>query len=357
MKRVLFIFIIVATIGSAVGYRWWSLNMAPVAAKKARGAVAVVVAPVKSVLLEDKVEALATAKANESVVITANETENIAAIYFEDGDQVKKGQLLVKLRDAEQVANLQLAEVALAEQEREYRRIADLVKNRTIAGSELDRIQSLIDAAKARIAAEQAKIDDRQIRAPFAGQLGFRLVSKGGLITPGTVITTLDDLATIKLDFTVPERFMTSLTKGSIVRAYSDAYPDQVFDAHVDTINPRVNPITRAITVRAQLKNQDLRLKPGMLLKLELIHDQRQSLVIPEAAIIALKDKHFVYVVDAENKVSQKQIEVGLRKPGIIEVVAGLSIDEQVITQGVLKIRSGATVTIQEETWREGGGA
>ncbi|GAA5218347.1 efflux RND transporter periplasmic adaptor subunit [Corallincola platygyrae] len=357
MKRVLLLLAIVGVIGGAVGYRWWSLNMAPTQQKASRGAVAVVVEPAKLQLLEDKVEALATAKANESVVVTANETEKVREIYFEDGDQVRKGQLLVQLKEKEQVANLQLAQVALAEQEREYRRIADLVKNRTIASSELDRIQSLIDAAKARIAAEQSKIDERQIRAPFAGQLGFRQVSKGDLVTPGTAITTLDDLSIIKLDFTVPERFLTSLHKGSVVRAQSDAYPGQIFEAKVDTINPRVNPVTRAITVRAELSNKDRKLKPGMLLKLDLVHDQHQALVISEAAITSLKSEHYVFVIDSENKASKRQIKIGLRKPGIVEVLEGLEEGEQVVIYGTLKVRDGATVVLQEEAWRKGGQA
>jgi membrane fusion protein (multidrug efflux system) len=105
------------------------------------------------------------------------------------------------------------------------------------------------------------------------------------------------------------------------------------------------------------LSNKELLLKPGMLLQLELIHAQREALVIPEESVIALKDSHYVYVVDAENRVSRKEIIIGLRKPGIAEVLSGLNEGEQIVTQGLLKVREGATVTLQTEQWRNGGAA
>lgn len=351
MKRLVVIAVLVALIGGAI---WYKESSKQEKQAMQRPPVSVVVTEVKQDRFYDQVEALGTARANESLEITAKVTDTVVATFFQDGQYVKRGQTLLQLEDAEEQAELAIAQVRLHEQQREFRRIEDLVRQRTVAGSELDRLQSLIDSARAMVDQELAKIADRNIVAPFSGQLGFRMVSKGALVTPGTVITTLDDISTIKLDFAVPERFLSSLTKGSEIVALSDAFPGQRFVGKVASIDPRINPTTRSVTVRAHLPNNKSLLRPGMLLKISLIKDSRDTLVIPEEAILTVRDQQYVYLVDDSSKVVRQLVTVGQRRPGEVEILEGLSEGQRVISRGKLKVREGQQVSLQDEAWRGG---
>lgn len=351
MKRLAVIAVLIAVIGTAI---WFKESSKQDQQARERPPVSVVVTAAKLDRFYDQVEALGTAKAFETLEITANVTDTVVETFFGDGQQVKRGETLVQLEDSEQQAELKMAEVRLHEQQREYRRIEDLVRKRTVAGSELDRLQSQIDAAQAQVDLEMAKISNRHITAPFAGQLGFRNVSKGALISPGTVITTLDDISTIKLDFAVPERFLASLRNGSEIVALSDAFPGERFTGKVASIDPRINPSTRSVNVRAHLPNQKARLRPGMLMKISLIKDSREALVVPEEALLTVREQQYVYLVDDASKVVRQAVTVGQRRPGEVEILDGLSEGQQVISRGKLKVREGQQVTLQDETWRGG---
>lgn len=350
MRRYL---LIILTVGALVALILWHQQQRQAATAPPLGPVQVVAAAATATEFEEVVEALATVKANEAVTLSATVTEQVRSTHFNDGDRVKPGQLLVQLVDDEEQAALQLAQVALAEQQREYGRIADLVRRKTIASSELDRIQSLIDAARANIASAQAKLNERQIRAPFAGRLGLRLVSVGTLVTPGTEITSLDDLSTVNLDFTVPERYLADIAIGNQLRATVDAYPDQPINATVTTIVPRIDPVSRSITVRAKADNSDGHLHPGMLVKIDLVNRRHSGLAIPEEALLQVGEQHFVFVLTADSSAERRDVTIGLRRRGEVEIVDGLQAGEQVISRGSLKIRPGAKVKVIDEPWTQ----
>ena len=269
-------------------------------------------------------------------------------INFEDGDIVEKGSVLVLLRNDEQKAKVAVTEVKLAENLRELDRISTLVSSKTVAELEHDRLQSLIDTTRAEVAQANAALNDRIIKAPFAGRLGLRQVSVGSLVTPGEQISTLDDVSKIKLDFSVPERFIQELKPGKLVEAHAVAYPGRVFKGVVTSIDSRVNPETRAVLVRAVLPNADFSLLPGMLMKVKLIKQSREALLVPEAAIIPIQNKHFVYTVNEDNKVVQQQVTLGIRSRGWAEITEGLAAGEQVIIRGILKVRPGDEVKVQQ---------
>ncbi|GAA4880205.1 efflux RND transporter periplasmic adaptor subunit [Ferrimonas pelagia] len=316
-------------------------------ATRGGGSTKVVVAPAEYQPMQRQVEALGTVKARESVLVAARITERVQQVHFDDGDRVRQGALLVTLRDAEQRAKLQAAQANLLEQQREYRRIEGLVKAQTVASNELDKLLTRIDVAKATLAQYQAELDARYIRAPFDGLLGFREISPGALVTPGTTLTTLDDLAVVKLDFTIPERFLSQLTPGNEVQARAAAYPEQVFRGKVRGIDSRVDPQTRAVVVRAELANPDLQLRPGMLMTLSLVVEQRHSIVVAESALVPRQDKQFVYVVDGEQKIEQREVVLGLRRKGEVEILSGLAADEAVVILGTQSVRPGQAVTVE----------
>ncbi|WKE66577.1 efflux RND transporter periplasmic adaptor subunit [Gallaecimonas kandeliae] len=347
MKKLALV-VVLALIAAAF---WWQHKQQAAPTHGKAALVRVVTRPVAMQLLSDEIEALGTTQAFESVTITASVSDKIEEVLFHDNQQVKAGDLLVTLQHQEEQAALDAAEVDLKEQQREYRRITDLVKKKTIAASELDRLQSAVDLAKANVAKSQAQLNDRFIRAPFDGRLGFRQVSTGALVSPGTAITTLDDVSPIKLDFTVPERFLPILSPGKDIHASSEAVPDRRFQGKVASIDTRIDPVSRSATVRAELDNQDGSLRPGMLLRVRLVKEARRALAVPAAALFQLKDQHFVFVVDKDHKVSQRAVQTGLRLPGLVEVVAGLKEGEHVVIRGLLKVRDGATVEEKQEDY------
>lgn len=306
--------------------------------------VKVIAATVEAQDWVDRVEALGTAYANESVTLTAKVTETVSGVNFRDNQEVESGAILVELTDRAEVANLREAQAAYEDAERQYRRLVDLQKQGTIGKAQLEQQQSMRDQARARVQAIRARLSDRVITAPFAGQLGMRQVSPGTLVTPGTVITTLDDIATIKVDFSVPETFLAAVKIGEQIRATSAAWRGQTFEGAIESIDSRVNPVTRAVIVRARLPNAERKLKPGMLLSVELQQAPRQTLVIDELAIVQLGRQAFVFRIDADNSVQQVPVEIGTRRPGEVEIVGGLNPGDRIVVEGTVKLRNGLTV-------------
>ena len=182
------------------------------------------------------------------------------------------------------------------------------------------------------------------IRAPFSGRVGLRRVSVGTLINPGDVITTLDDTSVIKLDFSVPETFVSMLREGLSVRATAPAFPGRSFAGKVASIDSRVDVNTRSVTVRALLANEDGALRPGMFLNVALAKDERETLIIPEEALTPEAERQFVFVV-ADGKARRREVRIGGRSPGNVEILAGLDAGDRVVVEGTQKVRDGAPVT------------
>ena len=314
----------------------------------ARTLVPVVVALATNESFTETLEALGTAKANESVVITPTLEERVVDIFFEDGDSARKDQILVKLDDSEVRYLLAEVDATLREQQKQFERISKLANTNSTSRSRLDEEQGLLEIARAKVAHLKAQLRDYTIRAPFSGILGTRQISNGAVVDSDTVITTLDDTTVIKLDFTVPEAYLGVLRNGMNVAAQSPAYPDRNFNGTVTAISSRVDPDTRTLMIRAQIPNPDRLLKPGMLLTVDLVKDRSQSLIIPEEAVILEKDKKFALVVTAENTVEKKEIVTGRRSPGKVEVLSGLNAGYRVVIEGITRVRPGTSVNVVE---------
>jgi membrane fusion protein, multidrug efflux system len=315
-------------------------------APQQRGAAPAVVttATVASVPWNDAIEALGTAQANESVTLTAKVTETVDRVNFDDGDLASTGQVLVDLSGRAEVAQLEEEHAAYKEAQKQLDRQSELVKQGTIARSQMDTQVAARDAARARMDAIRARLSDRVITAPFDGVLGFRRVSPGTLVTPGTEIATLDDISVIKLDFPIPESFLGNVAAGQKVEALSAAWPDARFEGQVRAIDSRVDPVTRAVTVRAEIPNPEARLRPGMLLTVRLLRPERQALVIPEIALLQVGAKSFVYRVGDGARVEQVEVQTGARRRGEVEIVAGLAAGERIVVEGTVKLRPGAVI-------------
>lgn len=295
------------------------------------------------------VEALGTTVANESVTITAQEADVVTSISFEDGDKVDKGQLLLELNNEEELARLKELSVNISEAQRQLKRIKGLAKESAASEQLLDEQRARVDALESQQDVIEAQLRQLQIFAPFSGSLGIRQVSIGSLVRPGDVITTLDDLSLMKVDFSVSESHLSSLALGQSVFAKSVAYPEQTFTGEISSIDSRIDPVTRSVQVRARIPNDNNLLRPGMLLQINLQTRVLDTLVIPESALIPEGSSQSVYVVDADNKALKTQVTVGQRKPGYVEITSGLKQGELVVVEGTIKLRHNASVKIMSK--------
>jgi membrane fusion protein (multidrug efflux system) len=315
-------------------------------------APSVITARVQESNFSAAVEALGTAKANEAIDIVAKASNRVTAIHFREGQSVKQGQVLVEL-DADEVrAELQAAEAVLGDSRSQVNRARELALTKALSAQQLEQLEATLKGNEARVAAAQARLNDLIIRAPFGGRIGLRSVSVGSLVGPGTVITTLDDTSVMKLDFSVPETVLASIQEGLEVQAKSAAYGSDTFRGRVLTVDSRVDPVTRAVTVRAQIPNRDGKLKPGMFMSVRLLHGGGKTLVLPEQALVPERDKQFVFGV-RDGKAYKTEIVVGRRRPGEVEILGGLSQGDEVIIEGTQKVRDGVAVRIAPA----GGGA
>ena len=311
-----------------------------------RPATLVVAEPATVRPLADVVEAIGTTQADESVTITAKVTDAIRQVRFQDGDFVQQGDVLVELTNEEQTALLAEAEANVSDARTQYQRLTDLLQQGSVPVSDVDEAEARLAAMTARHQAILARLDDRLIRAPFAGLLGFRQVSAGTLITPGTAITTLDAIATIKLDFSIPEIHLRAVQPGLQLTAHSAAYPERTFPAAVQTVGSRVNAVTRAVQVRAFIDNAEHLLRPGMLMTVRLVTASRDALMVPETALLQRSGETFVYTLSDDGRATMTGIDLGVRRDGWAEVRAGLAAQQDVITEGVVKVRNGAPVRL-----------
>jgi len=292
----------------------------------------------------DVLEALGTVQALESVEITAKVSETVQRVHFDSGDAVRAGAPLVTLSGQQQQAALAEAQAAANEAERMYRRQSELAEQQLVARAQLDTQRATRDAARARVAQVRAQLGDRTVRAPFAGVLGIRQVSPGALVTPGTVIATLDAIDRVYVDFAVPERALASLAPGHRVDARSSAWPELEFAGEVTTVGSRVDPATRAVTVRAEFPNPDHRLRPGMLMDVRMYRPERRTLVVPEIAVVQVGQESFVFRVGDDNRVERVVVEVGARRAGQAEIRSGLAAGDRIVVDGTGKLRPGSLV-------------
>jgi membrane fusion protein (multidrug efflux system) len=290
-----------------------------------------------------ELEAVGTARANEAIEVTAKTSNLVTVIRFREGQAVRRGDILVELDGAQATADLAQAEAALVESKSQYERSVELFGTKALSQAQLDQIEATLKGNKARVAAAEARLSDTIIRAPFDGRVGLRRVSVGGLVNPGTVITTLDDTSRMKVDFSVPESLVAALRPGLSIRAVTNAYPDRTFVGSVASVDTRVDPVSRAFSVRAIVPNDEGLLKPGMFLTVHIVESSKEAIVVPEQALLPEEGRQFVYVV-VGGKAEKREIRIGRRRPGEVEVLEGLAANEVIVSEGADKLRPGAPV-------------
>ena len=312
---------------------------------QAAGAVPVVVQRVAERLTHDRVEALGRGVARESILVTASESEKITDVFFNDGDAVRAGQLLVQLEERLLQAEREIALATLADERREMERARELLGKDGIARKVVEGRETSLAKAELALAAIDTRLDMRKVRAPFAGVLGLRQVSLGAYVSPGTVLTTLDDISELHVDFSVPERYLGMLATGLVFRARTSAFPEEVLEGRITHVEARIDAASLSAMARGTLANADGRLRPGMLFSVWLEALPRMSMWVPEKVMVSLGEKQFVFVA-SDGRVTRREVKLGRREVGMVEVREGLTAEEWVVTDGVGKLRDGAQVEV-----------
>lgn len=297
----------------------------------------------------NKIEVLGVAKGRESLTVTSSTTELITKVLFRDGQAVRKGAPLVELQAREEDAGIVEARAALAGAEQALRRWEGLAAQGVAPRINAEQAETAYRSAQAQLQAALARRGDRVIRAPFSGVIGLSDVTAGTLINPGSRIATLDDIAVIRVDFPVPERYLAVLRSGLGLTARADAIPGRVFAGRIALVDTRIDERTRAVTARAEFPNPGGVLRPGMMVRVSIEQGMRISPAVPEQAVQFEGDTAFAYrIAGAGGKLTAQRVDIrrGDNQGGFVEVVEGLRVGERVIGGGLNRIQPNAAIRI-----------
>jgi membrane fusion protein (multidrug efflux system) len=301
---------------------------------------------VRIMKLPQSLNAVGSLRSDETVIVRPEVAGRIANFAFREGERVAEGQVLVRLDDSVQKADLARARANLVLSRTKHERAIDLRNKGFVSTQALDELENSVKVAEADAELMTARVNKMTLRAPFAGTVGLRLASVGDYVKEGQDIVNLESLDPLKVDFRLPELALSQLQGGQMLQISLDALPDKTYDGKVFAINPLIDANGRAIVIRAQVPNRDGKLRPGMFARVRLFtSDIRDSVVIPEEALFPVGDDKYVYKV-VEGKAQRQKVGIGQRREGRVEIVNGLARDDVVVTAGVIKLREGVAVTI-----------
>ncbi len=303
------------------------------------------VVPAAVSIIEEQIEAVGTTIARRSVAVVPAASGRLEEINFEPGDTVEQGAVLARLDNDIERANLAEAQAKAQEARRAVERGQSLRRTRAISEVTLENLLAQEQIALAEVERAERRLSDRTIRAPFSGVVGLRRADLGARVNDSTMLTTLDDLREVEIEFSVPEIHYGRIATGQNVAADGTAFPDRRFDGKIVSIDSRVDPVSRAFKVRARLPNPNRTLPAGMFMHLVVVLSAREALTVPEEAIVVQGSETFVFVVAGE-RAARRPVSLGRRQVGTIEVVEGVEPGEQVVVRGGQRLRDGAQVRI-----------
>jgi membrane fusion protein (multidrug efflux system) len=353
--------LIVLLLGATAAGAYWKLVMVPGQQAAAAGPgggrggpggpVPVEAQPVRVGPAETTIDAVGTLVSNESVVVQPEVAGRVTAINFAEGVTVPKGTVLVELDSSIERAELAQAEAQRSLARTNFERAKELRRNNAGTQRALDEAEAALRTADAAIDLAQARLDKRKLLAPFEARAGLRHVSPGEFVTAGTEIVNLEQINPLKVDFRVPELFLPAVAEGQRIVVAIDAFPDQPFTGVVKALDPLIDRTGRALVVRAEIKNEALKLRPGLFARVRLTLAERQNAVfVPEQAVQPQGDRQFVFKLvdagDGKQVAKLTQVELGSRRKGEAEVRDGLAAGDVIVTAGLLKIRDGVPVQV-----------
>ncbi len=316
------------------------------------GPIGVAVAPVRVGTVIDRAESVGTVRARDSVSITAKVTGIVTSIRFQEGQRVREGDLLVDLDAGALRAELDQARALFDDARSQVVRARQLQPGQSIAAQRLETLEAVARQSEGRVRQAQARLEELRVAAPFSGRVGLRQVSVGALVQPGTLVTTLDDISKVRVEFAVPEVFVARVREGSVVTARSTAFGDRRFTGTVAVVDTRIDTNTRTVRVISEFDNADEALKPGLFMTVEVVLSRRDdALLVAEEALDPLGDRNFVYVI-RDNRARRVEIRVGQRLAGEVEVLSGVQPGDNVVVRGIQRLRNDAPVRVTETLTR-----
>ncbi|MDG5501565.1 efflux RND transporter periplasmic adaptor subunit [Marinobacter sp. BGYM27] len=345
-KQLLIGILVLVVAGGGAAALWWQQQAEATAQQqRVRPAGKVNVVHPRMTSVHDVVESVGTLQGREEVMITAEVNGRIVKLNFTEGQPVKKGQLLVQLDDRQARADLRVAEAQLKDAKTQYDRASRLVSRNSISESQVDELRTTMQVAEALKSAAEIRLANHRIEAPFAGVVGLRQVSTGAYLNVGDSVATLDSVNPMELTFSIPERYLGQVKLGQPLSGLTSAFPNQRFEGQLSEMGARLNSLSRTLPVKAVIKNEDGRLRPGLFMAVSLTLDTRDALVIPEQAVLTRGDSQYVFVA-VDGQARRQLLKLGTREPGQVEVIEGLTRDDAVIVTGQDRLSSGDPVTV-----------
>ena len=290
--------------------------------------------------------AIGSLRADESVMIRPEIAGRLDRILFDEGSRVQKGALLATLDASEPRAVLASSTAQARLDAQRLERAEDLFKKRFSSEQAVEEVRSNYARSLAKQREDQARLAKTRIRAPFAGVAGLRQVSEGAYVAAGTDIARLEKIDQLKLDFRVPETFLSQLKPGLALSVVVDAFPQQSFPGKIYALEPAVDEQTRTLLARARVANPELRLRPGMFARVQLTLGVRENAIwIPEEAIVPRGQDSTVFRI-VDGKAELVHVQIGMRKVGEVEIMKGLAAGDLVVTEGTQRLAPGLAVTV-----------
>jgi membrane fusion protein (multidrug efflux system) len=318
----------------------------PAATAAAKPGLPVKAEPVKVSKVDDDVSAVGSLLAEESVIIRPEIDGRIVALHFQEGQAVSAGTRLVTIDSTEYEAQAAAQRADLKTEEQRLARTKDLYEQKFISKDALDVQVGNVARLKAHVDEAQSRVAKTVIRAPFSGIVGLRQVSPGAYVKAGNDIVRLENVSSIKVDFRIPENYLSKIRPNQEIAVKLDAYPMEEFRGRVYAVEPVVDERTRTIAMRARIPNKGFKLKPGMFVRVAVTLDSRpNALIIPEQAIWPQGKDSYVYRV-VDGKAALTKVDIGNRAPGTVEIIKGLAANDMVITDGQMKLKDGAPVSV-----------
>lgn len=352
VKRLIAVIVLLVLIfGGIFGWKYLQIQRMMAQMSKPRPPATVASAEAQRETWHPSLQAVGSLVAVQGVDVSTEVTGIVSDIQFESGSRVEQGAILVKLDDVVDRATLDGLKADLRLAEIQFQRAANLLSSKAVSKSNYDEAKAKQEAAQAHVAEQQAIIDKKTIRAPFAGLLGIRQVDVGEYLQPGAKIVRLLMLDPIYVDYALPEAQYREVSAGQKVTLHTPAYPEQEFTGKVTAIDPGITEGTRTIQVRATLENPDGRLRPGMFAEVRTVKpDPQEVLTVPRTAISYNTYGDFVYVIEEgeDNKlvVKRQQVQTGNVREGRVQITQGLQAGDRVVRAGLVKLRDGQPVEI-----------
>lgn len=350
MKRWIIVLLIVAAVAGAV----WFFVMRGGGGDEEQGGgrppeVTIASVPATRATVTRTIEGVADVLALDAVTITAEAGARVAEVNFEQGDTVRRGAVLVRLDSAQEAADVATRRAETAELRGRLERLRRLVAEGAIARGDAEDLERQVQAAEARTTSARTLLEDTVIRAPFAGTIGLRQVSRGAFVQPGTELVTLDRIDRVRLRFTLPENAIGRVRVGAPVEARTSAFGDQVFRGRVSAFAGRLDLGLRTLAAEAELPNPERLLRPGMLAELKVTTETVPGAVVVPPIVLQVRGPiHFVYRI-VEGCAIRTEVELGQREPGRVEIVKGLKAGERVATEGFDNLSGGSPVIDKRE--------